>query len=104
MTQHNYAYTLYLDDLPSAVVMRDKLDRDLPPNYFEGIPVGTYSALDHLIMIYNHLDITVLINYTIEGHQRIVGFEVEPSSISEGTKRANNDPHDNDGPLYLKVD
>ena len=55
-------------------------------------------------MIYNHLDITVLINYTIEGHQRIVGFEVEPSSIAEGIKRANNDPHDNDGPLYLKVD
>ena len=49
-------------------------------------------------MIYNHLDIIVLINYTIEGHQRIVGFEVEPFSLAEGPKRAQNDPHDNDGP------
>jgi hypothetical protein len=86
--------------------MRDKLNKDLPPNYFEGIPVGIFSVQnwDQFIMIFNHLEITVHINYTIEGHQRIVGFEVEPFSIAEGPKRAQNDPHDNDGPLYLKVD
>jgi len=62
MSQHNYTYLLHLDDLPSAVVMQDQQDNHLHPNYFEGIPVGIYSAIDNLTMIYNHLDITVLIN------------------------------------------
>jgi len=68
--QFNYTYTLYMDDLPSATIVRDEHNRDLPPNYFEGIPIGIFSNHkgDHEIMIYNHLDITVLVHYTIEGH------------------------------------
>jgi hypothetical protein len=38
--QHNYTYTLYMDDLPSAVIMRDVHNKELPPNYQEGIPIG----------------------------------------------------------------
>ena len=69
--QHNYTYTLYMDDLPSATIVRDEHNRDLPPNYFEGIPIGIFSMpsrSEHKIMIYNHLDITVLVHHTIEGH------------------------------------
>jgi len=53
-------------------------------------------------MVFNHLDITVIIHDTIEGHHRIVGFEVEPYSIGEGPNRAANDPSSADGPQYLK--
>jgi len=41
--QQNYTYTLYIDDLPSATIVRDEHNRDLPPNYFEGIPIGIFS-------------------------------------------------------------
>jgi len=105
--QHNYTYTLYMDDLPSATIVRDEHDRDLPPNYFEGIPIGIFSMpsrSEHKIMIYNHLDITVLVHHTIEGHQRIVGFDVEPFSIAEGPKRGSNDPFNSDGVQYLEAD
>jgi len=98
--QQNYTYTLYMDDLPSATIVRDQHNRDLPPNYFEGIPIGVFSmpyVWDHKIMIYNHLDITVLYHPTYEGHKRIVGLDVEAFSIGEGPKRAKNDPFNNDG-------
>jgi Endomembrane protein 70 len=88
---HDYKYTLYLDDLPSAVGLRDKHNEELPVNYFDGIPVGFYSVdeitgMNHYA-IYNHFDITVIINHTVENHQRVVGFEVEPRSIMEGSLR-----------------
>ena len=47
---------------------------------------------DSKIMIYNHWDIVVIVHDTLEGHHRIVGFEVEPYSIAEGPNRAANDP------------
>jgi hypothetical protein len=83
--EHDYKYTLYLDDLPSAVGLRDKYNMELPVNYFDGIPVGFYTE-DKVtglrsFALYNHFDITVIINHTVENHQRVVGFEVEPKSI-----------------------
>ena len=107
--QSKFAYTLYIDDLPSAVIYRDQQNKDLRPNYFEGIPVGIFQNSDgwdwdHAIMIYNHLEMTVFVNPTVEGHLRIVGFEVEPFSIGEGKKRSLNDPKNNDGVQYLKAD
>ena len=99
--QHNYTYTLYLDGLPSAVILRDANDRELPTNYFKGIPVGEFEKADfgdHRIKIFNHLDITVLKHTTSGGKQRIVGFEVEPFSIGEGPERAKNNPHIPDQP------
>ena len=92
---HDYKYTLYLDDLPSAVGLRDKYNMELPVNYFEGIPVGFYQEDEitglRTYALYNHFDITVIINHTVENHQRVVGFEVEPKSIMEGTERKNID-------------
>jgi len=31
--QHNYTYSLYVDDLPAAVIKRDSQNRDMKPNY-----------------------------------------------------------------------
>jgi len=50
-----------------------------------------------MIIIYNHLEINVIIQNTVEGSHRIVGFEVEPFSISEGPSRSLNDPNQTDG-------
>ena len=69
---HDYKYTLYLDDLPSAVGLRDKYNMELPVNYFEGIPVGFYQEDEvtglRSYALYNHFDITVIINHTVENH------------------------------------
>ena len=92
---HDYRYTLYLDDLPSAVGLRDKFNEELPVNYFDGIPIGYYVEDEvtglRSYALYNHFDIIVIINHTVENHQRIVGFEIEPKSIMEGEQRKNID-------------
>jgi hypothetical protein len=41
--QHSYSYKLYIDDLPSATVIKDFNDHSLV-DYFEGIPIGLYSV------------------------------------------------------------
>jgi hypothetical protein len=43
-------------------------------------------------MLYNHLDITVIVHDTMEGHHRIVSFEVEPFSLAEDNHRQVNNP------------
>lgn len=69
---HDYRYTLYLDDLPSATIMRDAHDRELPPNYYAGIPIGYFetdkTTGEKRYALYNHLDITVIIHHTVEDH------------------------------------
>lgn len=63
-------------------------------NYFEGIPIGRYERNENgfpQIIIYNHLEIKVK-TQTRGNTKRIVGFEVEPFSISEGPNRSLNDP------------
>lgn len=96
MIQHDYKYKLYLDGLPSAVILRDKKNRELPVDYTSGIPIGEFHGLGK-VMIYNHFDIIVKVHTTMEGHHRIVGFEVEPYSIAEGPNRINNNPNSEDG-------
>lgn len=54
------------------------------------------------MIIFNHLNITVYTHTTTEGHERIVGFEVEPMSIGEGNNRMLYDPDKSDGLQYLK--
>jgi hypothetical protein len=102
MIDHDYKYTLFLDDLPSAVILRDKNNRDLPPNYFDGIPVGYYETDEvtgiRRYALYNHFDITVIIHHTVENHQRVVGFEVEPWSLMEGSTRSATPESNKDGP------
>ena len=57
---------------------------------------------DSKIMIYNHWDIVVIVHDTLEGHHRIVGFEVEPYSIAEGPNREANDPYQEPLNQYLR--
>jgi hypothetical protein len=100
--QHNYTYSLYLDDLPSAVILRDINNREQAPNYQAGIPIGVFDydpeTNKQRVMVYNHYDITVLTHSTIDGHQRIVGFEVEPFSLTEDDQRDSNNPFTSGGP------
>ena len=55
MSQHGYRYKLYLDDLPSATMVRDPESGDLIPDFRDGIPVGEYDRETKKLMIYNHL-------------------------------------------------
>lgn len=66
--QHDYRYTLYLDDLPSATILRDNNNKELPVDYLEGIPIGRYEQENGYpqIVVYNHLDIKVIIHHTVE--------------------------------------
>jgi hypothetical protein len=102
MMQSNFGYTLYLDNLPSATILRDKVDKELPADYFHGIPIGVYEG-NGKIKIYNHWDLIVVVHDTLEGHHRIVGFEVEPYSLAEGPNRESNNPSDHLENQYLKA-
>lgn len=98
---------MFIDNLPSAVILRDKNNRELEPNYREGIPVGVFDREPfndrQRILVYNHLDMTVLTHTTFEGQRRIVGFEVEPFSMAEDENRDENNPFKSSGPLYLNA-
>lgn len=100
--QHKFGYTLYLDNLPSATILRDNEDKELTPDYGKGIPIGQFEGLGKIVLN-NHLDITVVVHDTYEGHHRIVGFEVEPFSLAEDQHRLANDPKSSTGPLYLEA-
>jgi hypothetical protein len=45
----------------------------------------------------------VVVHDTLEGHHRIVGFEVEPYSLAEGPNRDSNDPAEHLQDQYLKA-
>lgn len=95
MVQQSYTYKLYIDDLPSATVSRNPKNHT-EVDYFEGIPVGLYSSTTDMVIIFNHLNITVYTHTTLEGHERIVGFEVEPMSLGEDENRMLYDPSKSD--------
>lgn len=84
--QHNYNYKLYLDGFPSVTVIKDSSGESIL-DYFHGIPVGYYDHETSTNMIYNHLDITVETHETMEGHQRVVAFDVEPFSLKDDENR-----------------
>jgi hypothetical protein len=69
-----------LDGIPSATVIRDHENKIT--DYHEGIPLGVYHPKNHEIILYNHLEITVL-NHKVGDKYRVVGLEVEPFSFSE---------------------
>lgn len=84
MAQHDYEYRLYIDDLPSAtIVPNNDGSSDRKVDYFEGIPIGLYVKATDSLYLFNHMNITIFTHTTYEGHERIVGFEVQPMSISE---------------------
>lgn len=77
----------------------------MKPSYTAGVPIGKFDwdkDGNQRIMIYNHLDMTVIVHKTHEGFQRIVGFEIEPYSMAEGDEREESNPYKTKEPLYLK--
>jgi hypothetical protein len=82
----DFEYKIYIDDLPSATVTRDRMDEQVF-NYFDGIPLGKYDERKKEWHIFNHLDITVETHLTIEGDERIVGLDIEPMSLKDDSKR-----------------
>ena len=89
MAQHGYRYKLYLDDLPSATMIKDEKTGELVPDFLDGIPIGEYDHETGKLLIYNHLSIEVKVHLTTTEpvEKRVVGFEVYPMS------RAYSDTH-----------
>lgn len=86
MIKHRYKYKLYIDDLQSATVRRDK-NGDKEMDHEEGIPIGVWDSTDNSVIVFNHLNMTIYTHTTNEGNLRIVGFEVEPMSLGEDENR-----------------
>ena len=99
-----YRYKLYVDGLPSAVVVRDPVTGDVSNNYDDGIPVGKYiydKTTDSIrYILYNHWILTVKESPIDETKKvRIVGFEVEPRSYWPGEEISLD--YNKHKPLYL---
>lgn len=100
---YRYKFRLYVDGLPAAVREHDPLTGVLhKTDYDHGVPVGKLindnGVEDLKYILYNHWDITVKTSFVSESNKvRIVGFEVVPHSIAQGSK-----PSDKaHKPLYL---
>ena len=81
--KNKFRYKLYLDGVPSAVLVRDEDTGELVPDYKHGIPVGYWDKELDQAVIYNHLDIRVT-THAVDGddnQRRIVGLEVHPKSV-----------------------
>jgi hypothetical protein len=83
--KRSYHYKLYLDELPSATIIRNKNGVDIV-NYYDGIPIG-YTDTNGTVNVFNHLEITVDTHKTYDGHERIVAFDVEPFSLADDADR-----------------
>ena len=95
---------MYLDGLPSAVIVRDSEQTNKTSvNWLDGIPVGKY-IIDgdgkERYILYNHLDLEVFVQPIEDSNEmRIVSFEVEPRSYSSAQPiTLEYRPHE---PLYL---
>ena len=87
--RNSYRYKLYVDGLPSAVVVRDPETGDVYNKYDDGIPVGKYiydkTTDSSRYILYNHWILTIKESPIDETKKvRIVGFEVEPRSYWPG--------------------
>jgi len=61
-SEYRFTYRLYLDDLPSAtVIKRNKETHKREMQYHEGVPVGFWNETTGKASIVNHLEITVLL-------------------------------------------
>ena len=78
----DYHYTLYLDDLPGALINRNEEEQQAE-KFSSDIPIGYISKEgDGISYLYNHLDMTISVHETLDDpfSFRIVGFKVEPMS------------------------
>ena len=90
MVKKKYKYKFYVDDLPSATLIRDKNGHKVL-NFQEGIPIGVWDSTENSVIVFNHLELTV---YTHKYKDKesselinVVGFEVEPKYLGEDENR-----------------
>ena len=101
---NEYRFKLYVDGLPSAVVVRDPETGEVHNEYDDGIPVGK-AVYDHTTdttkyILYNHWILTIKESPIDETQKiRIVGFEVEPRSYHPSQEIT--DEYVKHKPLYL---
>ena len=102
--RNNYRFKLYVDGLPSAVVVRDPETGEVHNEYDDGIPVGKYvydlKREESKYILYNHFILTIKESPIDESKKiRIVGFEVEPRSYWPGEEITKD--YQKHKPLYL---
>ena len=71
-------------------------------DYFNAITIG--HNYDGRYLFYNHLELTIETHKTLDGHERIVAFDVEPFSIAEDEERSNMINKYAANPYYLEAD
>jgi len=78
-----YQYTFFLDNLPSAQQMQQE-DGKSAVRYEKGVPVGFINKNSGLFYLYNHYELFIDYDSTMDDEDefRIVGFRIEPKSIS----------------------
>ncbi len=86
---YRYKFRLYVDGLPSAVLIRDPETGAVHKDFDSGVPVGklinTGDVENMRYVLYNHWNIVVKTSPVPESkNHRIVGFEVEPRSYAQG--------------------
>ena len=99
-----YRFKLYVDGLPSAVVVRDPVTGEVYNEYDDGIPVGKYiydkTTDSSRYILYNHWILNIKESPIDETKKvRIVGFEVEPRSYWPGEEISLE--YNKHKPLYL---
>lgn len=86
---NQFGFKLYLDGLPSAVVVRDPVTGEVHNEYDDGIPVGKViydKDGNKKYVLYNHWILTMKTQPVAESkNHRIVGFEVEPRSYAKNS-------------------
>ena len=104
LIDHSYEYTLNLDGLPSATILRDQ-EGDAIFDYYHGVKVGrkSYDDKGDRYLFFNHLEITVETHKTLDDHERIVGFDVEAFSIAEDENRHDFKKKYSSAPYFLEV-
>lgn len=85
--KYRYHYRLFVDDLPSATLLRDPENGVVHTDYFSGIPVGKMvydeAGQRYRYILYNHWNINIDVQEVEDSlHRRIVGFTVEPRSYA----------------------
>ena len=86
MIRRKYRYQLFVDELPNATLVKNKDTGKVEADFREGIYVGKKLGDNISSIIYNHLEITVKVHHVTGGDEvRVVGFEVQPFSIANGS-------------------
>ena len=84
LIENNYKINFFLDLLPAGYVELNERNQKIIVSYNDGLPLGFIANYDNetTIFIYNHYRLYIHYNQISENKSTIVGFEIEPFSIS----------------------